>query len=119
MRLKSRFILTPPYNRGFWLVWDCDSSKIKRWFKRRGFTFDCNEQWDGGVIEEKDDDQTIWVLWINSKNPQTLVHEVAHMVFWTLRDVGVPITSQEAFCYLLDNIFDKCFKLIFPNVKLE
>lgn len=39
---------------------------------------------------------------------QTLTHELCHCVFGIMRDVGLDVTDEEAFCYLIHYLLNQC-----------
>jgi hypothetical protein len=52
--------------------------------------------------------ENLYLIGIFNGDIATLVHECAHVTFYTCRDVGVSIDPDEAnetYCYLLDRMF--------------
>jgi hypothetical protein len=52
--------------------------------------------------------ENLYLLGVFNGDVATLVHECAHVAFYTCRDVGVVIdtdAANETYCYLLDRMF--------------
>lgn len=68
---------------------------------------------------EHADGETLQLLCVFDNNPFTLVHEVGHVTFNILRDVGVDLSgSNEAYCYLLGYLYSEAFQLMFDKDKI-
>lgn len=52
---------------------------------------------------------TSWI-WFDPKNinVHTLVHELCHATFDLMKDIGLDIYDQEAFCYIIGYLVEQC-----------
>lgn len=65
----------------------------------------------------KKDGTTFFMLGVFDGKPSTLVHELAHLTFFVLAHVGVPVKEgkpNEAYCYLLDSLYDAFLPGLIP-----
>lgn len=61
-----------------------------------------------GNYENKETGERAYLVGVFDKNLSTLVHECAHVCFYTCADVGVttrPDEANETYCYMLDRMF--------------
>lgn len=59
-------------------------------------------------FENEDTGERMYMIGVFDKNLSTLVHECAHVCFYTCADVGVttrPDEANETYCYMLDRMF--------------
>lgn len=65
-----------------------------------------------GVSERCSDkkQRSVFLIGVFDGGLQTLVHELGHTTFSVLRHASVPVNRRddEAFCYLLDCLYEKC-----------
>lgn len=56
------------------------------------------------------EDGAVHIVGVFDGSHATLAHELAHVVIKVLARVNIPVRpdTSEAFCYLLDHLFDKC-----------
>src|ERR1044072_6383802 len=60
-----------------------------------------------GISYEKG---SVYLVGVFNNAMGVLVHELGHTAFKILRDCGIPAdyTAQEAFCYLIEYLYEQC-----------
>lgn len=49
-----------------------------------------------------------WIWMDTSATVASFMHELSHAIFYIMDDVGLEVSDQEAFCYLMSYIVEQC-----------
>lgn len=66
------------------------------------------------------DGDVAYLIGVFDNKLSTLAHELAHTTFKIFKHVGIEIGgNNEAYCYLLDYLFEQCFPIIINGEGIE
>ena len=111
-KLKWHKIKDEIYHNVLWFVYSRKYEEVQKYFKRKGISL--GEVTSNGCwfhLEKKGKIQHI--IWMDSKDPGLMGHEVFHFVQYALDDVGMNLTKDtaEAYAYYFQYIFDQIIKI--------
>ena len=86
----------------------------------RSITDEEDSEADGESLTLEIDGTKVICLWFNTRNHETIAHEVLHAVFETMRSRSITLSedSEETFCYLLSFLYGKILETLANERKL-
>ena len=87
----------------------------------REITDEADREADGESLTLEIDGTKVICLWFNTRNHETIAHEVLHAVFQTMRSRNITLSedSEETFCYLLSFLYGKILETLANERKLS
>ena len=114
--MKKKFIKDPIYESHFWFVWDTPVKELRQWvLKKYNYEIEVQDNVEelGKTIIIETPKTYSTIIWVNKKkNLPSLVHELLHKTFLTLKTAGFELTdeSEEAYTYLLTYYLRECLE---------
>ena len=107
--MKIKNIYESVYSTHLLLIYDCTAIEAENYLNTQNIITNlrrCTGQTGSYIVKDKDREQSRYYIYIEKGklDVETIVHEICHLCFMSLFDLGIKITqdTDDIFCYYVD-----------------